>query len=88
MVCPTISASSRFIASELELNVYKFRIEPHIDTEIPIGNRYVATSYLKWKSKPKQQSDSIIETFANPKALNLRFSGFNYKFDECDELQE
>jgi hypothetical protein len=86
MVCPTISAASRFIASELELNVANFRIEPHIDTEIHIGNRYVVTSYLKWKSKAKQINDAMIEAANRPQ--HLRFIGFNYKFDECEELRE
>jgi hypothetical protein len=85
MVCPTISAASRFIASELELNVRTFRIEGHIDTEIHIGNRYVVTSYLKWKSKAKQINDAMIEAANRPE--HLRFSGFNFKFDECEELQ-
>jgi hypothetical protein len=85
MVCPTISAASRFISSELELNVANFRIEPHIDTEIPIGNRYVATSYLKWRSKDKQINDAMIEAANNPQ--HLRFTGFSYKFDPCEELQ-
>lgn len=86
MVCPTISAASRFVATELDLNVRTFRIEGHIDTEIPVGNRYVLTSYLKWKSKAKQIHESMIEAANKPQ--HLRFTGFNYKFDECDELQE
>ena len=84
MVCPTISAASRFIATELDLNVRTFRIEGHIDTEIPVGNLYVLTSYLKWKSKAKQQHDSIIEAANKPQ--HLRFTGFNFKF-ENDEQQ-
>jgi hypothetical protein len=87
-VCPTVMAASRFVAKELELNVANFRVEPHIDTEIPVGNTYVLTSYLKWKSKEKQQSDDIIEHFSNPKPQHLRFTGFNFKFDTCEELQE
>jgi hypothetical protein len=86
MVCPSISAAARFIAKELELNVRTFRIEPHIDTEIPVGNRYVATSYHKWKSKEKQINDAMIEAANKPQ--HLRFTGFNYKFDPCEELQE
>ena len=85
MVCPTISAASRFMARELDLNVRTFKIEGHIDTEIPVGNRYVLTSYLKWKSKDKQQHDSMIEAANRPH--HLRFTGFSYKFDEC-ELEE
>ena len=69
MVCPTISAASRFVARELDLNVRTFRIEGHIDTEIPVGNRYVLTSYLKWKSKDKQQHDSIYRAFLTPRYL-------------------
>jgi hypothetical protein len=83
MVCPTISAASRFIATELDLNVRTFRIEGHIDTEIPVGNLYVLTSYLKWKSKAKQQHDSIIEAANKPQ--HLRFTGFNYKFENDEE---
>ena len=85
MVCPTISAASRFMARELELNVRTFKIEGHIDTEIHIGNRYVVTSYLKWKSKAKQINDAMIEAANRPQ--HLRFTGFSYKFDEC-ELEE
>jgi hypothetical protein len=85
MVCPTISAASRFIARELDLNVRTFRIEGHIDTEIPVGNLYVLTSYLKWKSKAKQINELMIEAANNPQ--HLRFTGFSYKFDEC-ELEE
>jgi len=85
MVCPTISAASRFVASELDLNVRTFRIEGHIDTEIPVGNRYVLTSYLKWKSKAKQINELMIEAANKPQ--HLRFTGFSYKFDEC-ELEE
>ena len=80
MVCPTISAASRFMARELDLNVRTFRIEGHIDTEIHIGNRYVVTSYLKWKSKDKQINDAMIEAANKPQ--HLRFTGFNYKFEE------
>ena len=80
MVCPTISAASRFMARELDLNVRTFRIEGHIDTEIHIGNRYVVTSYLKWKSKAKQINDAMIEAANKPQ--HLRFTGFNYKFEE------
>jgi hypothetical protein len=83
MVCPTISAASRFIATELDLNVRTFRIEGHIDTEIPVGNLYVLTSYLKWKSKAKQQHDSIIEAANKPQ--HLRFTGFNFKFENDEE---
>ena len=86
MVCPTVMAASRFVAKELELNVANFRVEPHIDTEIPVGNTYVLTSYLKWKSKEKQINELMIEAANKPQ--HLRFTGFNYKFDECDELQE
>ena len=86
MVCPTISAASRFIARELDFNVRTFRIEGHIDTEIPVGNTYVLTSYLKWKSKEKQINDVMIQAANKPQ--HLRFTGFSYKFDECDELQE
>lgn len=85
MVCPTISAASRFVAKELELNVANFRVEPHIDTEIPVGNTYVLTSYLKWKSKEKQINDVMIQAANKPQ--HLRFTGFSYKFDEC-ELEE
>jgi hypothetical protein len=85
MVCPTISAASRFVATELDLNVRTFRIEGHIDTEIPVGNRYVLTSYLKWKSKAKQINELMIEAANKPQ--HLRFTGFSYKFDEC-ELEE
>jgi hypothetical protein len=85
MVCPTICAASRFVSAELELNVRTFRIEPHIDTEIPIGNRYIATSYLKWKSRDKQINELMIEAANKPQ--HLRFTGFSYKFDEC-ELEE
>ena len=60
-VCPTINAAARFVAGELELNLASFRIEPHIDTEIPVGNRYVITSYLKWKSRDKQINEAMIE---------------------------
>jgi len=85
-VCPTVMAASRFVAKELEVNVANFRVEPHIDTEIPVGNTYVLTSYLKWKSKEKQINDVMIQAANKPQ--HLRFTGFNYKFDECDELQE
>lgn len=85
MVCPTISAASRFVATELDFNVRTFKIEGHIDTEIHIGNRYVVTSYLKWKSKDKQINDAMIEAANKPQ--HLRFTGFNYKFEEC-ELEE
>ena len=86
MVCPTISAASRFVATELDLNVRTFRIEGHIDTEIPVGNLYVLTSYLKWKSKAKQINELMIEAANKPQ--HLRFSGFNFKFDECDKEEE
>jgi hypothetical protein len=86
MVCPTIRAASRFVASELDLNVRTFRIEGHIDTEIPVGNLYVLTSYLKWKSKAKQINELMIEAANKPQ--HLRFTGFSYKFEACDELQE
>ena len=85
MVCPTIRAASRFVATELDLNVRTFRIEGHIDTEIPVGNRYVLTSYLKWKSKAKQINDAMIEAANRPH--HLRFTGFSYKFEACEELQ-
>ena len=85
MVCPTISAASRFMARELDLNVRTFKIEGHIDTEIHIGNRYVVTSYLKWKSKAKQINELMIEAANKPQ--HLRFTGFNYKFEAC-ELEE
>jgi hypothetical protein len=79
-VCPTINAAARFVAGELELNLASFRIEPHIDTEIPVGNRYVITSYLKWKSRDKQINEAMIEAANKPQ--HLRFTGFNFKFDE------
>jgi hypothetical protein len=83
MVCPTISAASRFIATELDLNVRTFRIEGHIDTEIPVGNLYVLTSYLKWKSKDKQINEAMIEAANKPQ--HLRFTGFNFKFENDEE---
>ena len=79
-VCPTINAAARFVAGELELKLASFRIEPHIDTEIPVGNRYVITSYLKWKSRDKQINDAMIEAANKPQ--HLRFTAFNYKFEE------
>jgi hypothetical protein len=45
----------------------------------------VLTSYLKWKSKAKQINELMIEAANKPK--HLRFTGFNFKFDECEKLQ-
>jgi hypothetical protein len=92
MVCHSVSASARYlikVGAKTETNVKNISngLYVYIDSEIAIANEYLLTSFLKWKSKPKQQSDSIIETFANPQALNLRFTGFSYKFDQCEELQ-
>lgn len=92
MVCHSVCAAARYlikVGAKTETNVKNISngLYVYIDTEIAINNEYLLTSFLKWKSRPKQQSDSIIETFANPKAINLRFTGFSYKFDLCEELQ-
>ena len=93
MVCPSLSTTSRYLieVSAKDTSSVKNLINslvPHIDTEIPINNEYVLTSYLKWKSKEKQQSEDIIEHFRNPRPQHLRYTGFNFKFDTCEELQE
>ena len=91
MVCPSMCAAARYliqVGAKTETSVKNISngIYVYIDTEIAIHNEYLLTSFLKWKSKPKEQSDNIIETFANPKPQHLRFTGFSYKFDPCDEL--
>ena len=93
MVCHSVCAAARYlikVGAKAETNVKNISngLYVYIDTEIAINNEYLLTSFLKWKSRPKEQSDSIIATFANPKAINLRFTGFSYKFDPCEELQE
>ena len=93
MVCPSMCAAARYlieVGAKTETSVKNISngIYVYIDTEIAINNEYLLTSFLKWKSKSKEQSDSIIESFANPKPKHLRFTGFNYKFDPCEELQE
>jgi hypothetical protein len=92
MVCPSMSAAARYLIqvgakTETSVKNISSSLYAYVDTEIAINNEYLLTSFLKWKSKPKEQSDSIIEAFANPKPQHLRFTGFNYKFDLC-ELEE
>ena len=89
MVCPSLSTTSRYLIEVGAKDTSSVKnlinsLVPHIDTEIPINNEYVLTSYLKWKSKEKQQSEDIIEHFRNPRPQHLRFTGFNYKFEECE----
>ena len=60
-------------------------LNPYIDTDIPVGNEYILTSYMKWKTIAKQQQELMIEAAIEPK--HLRFTGFSYKFDPC-ELEE
>lgn len=92
MVCHSVCAAARYlikVGAKTETTVKNISngLYVYIDNEIAINNEYLLTSFLKWKSQPKQQSDNIIETFANPKAINLRFTGFSYKFEAC-ELEE
>jgi hypothetical protein len=85
MVCPSLSAAARFLVENGAKNcsiissVMK-TLHPHVDTDIPIGNAYILTSYLKWKTIAKQQQELMIEAAIEPK--HLRFTGFNYKFKE------
>jgi|GWRWMinimDraft_5_1066013.scaffolds.fasta_scaffold13054_5 hypothetical protein len=92
MVCPSISAAARYlikVGAKTENSVKNISnsLYAYMDTEIAINNEYLLTSFLKWKSKEKQQSEDIIEAFANPKPQHLRFTGFSFKFDPCDDLQ-
>lgn len=49
-VCASLNGASIFIRKELDLNVY-FRVKYYLDTPIPIENRFLVTSELKWKTE-------------------------------------
>lgn len=83
MVCHSLHSAAKYIAEKTESKCERHNVCTLIDTEIPIANTFIITSYLKWKSDHPTTRKKMIE--ASP--VHLRFAGFNYKFEECEELQ-
>lgn len=85
-VCPCHGSAKRYLSEQTGMEIKNIRLGVYMDNSIPFQMEYLITSTLRWKTKDREFMENLIEEANKPK--HLRFTGFKYKFEACEELPE